>query len=134
MDAPDSWAVDQAIANWNAGKAVKLTRVNTPITGYGITLHQVTDTSGGGIITGGGGIGGWASWSNPGTASQTCLIEMSDSTPTSFRPTATTHEFGHCLGLDHTAHKGSIMRATLSLTTPNKPSSWDYRELSGLYR
>jgi predicted Zn-dependent protease len=121
-----TWQVDKAITNWNAKNNVHLYRVFTPITNFGINIYEQD-------LSAAGDVGGWAEFSNLGTVNQTCTVTLKRLTSTLFQPTATTHELGHCLGLDHTTHKGSIMNIPLSITAPNLPSSWDYNQLATLY-
>lgn len=44
------------------------------------------------------------------------------------------HEVGHCLGLDHTEHKGAIMQTSVgAFNYMMAPSRWDLRELRNHY-
>ena len=127
----DVWHINRGITQWNKGEVVHLVRVYAPCEGC-ITiseaaqpLHDIGDDL-------------WVGFSYPRVLDGTttmgeCEIVMnSDHVVQAPVPLASaTHELGHCLGLNHSNAKWSIMGEFAYGMI--RPRNHDFRKLEALY-
>jgi hypothetical protein len=116
------WGVAQAAREW-AASGVPIVVVTTPCAPGCITVIEDPYQP----------YVGLSSWSANGTTITSCGVRLlTPHAAMTWAHRITGHELGHCLGLAHTLHKGSIM--VTGTLTPPAPTSWDLGQLRRLYR
>jgi len=116
------WGVAQAAHEW-AASGVPIVVVTTPCAPGCITVIEDPYLA----------YVGLSSWSVSGTTITSCTVRLlTPHAAMTWAHRITGHELGHCLGLAHTLHKGSIM--VTGTLTPLAPIPWDLSQLRGLYR